>query len=502
MNESEKNIETCLPESILADVSALPQDPQFVSLVNESLDPLKQQAVQQAGSDAYNEVVASHQPYTFTSSVRQMKSNLILLLRRFWRFPFGSGTIRSLSDMWAHYITRLQGSETYGIPSRLDQLTDLPSAPLLVADRKISGAIGAPDGVSLLHLLTETTAKASVTELIDEDTWDAVGVSVPISTLPNVSKVTTHVRSVEQDASGQTTFLAKTLDELNAPDLEYIGVKKNSAYTYVTYFQRLVTGINSEVVHIPSLKRIFNSSSNGADNYGKALGNLPNCKRLLVENLKDIRTSCSSWLGKGTGTQCLANAPECLELITAIEGDTNANNASADYKFIIAPKLRKFFIGGVLTTRNDKGLFYTTSTDLIHLEIGGATCSLYMNEWSPTNALDATGTDLVEDPTAHPTWNNLQQFLQNFRSFIVLRLANRKTTTALTLTLSANVYNAVTGANSGWASQHTLAELGITAADLTDLETELGITSSTIYATWLDTFTGANGIHWDINKAN
>ena len=107
--------------------------------------------------------------------------------------------------------------------------------------------------------------------------------------------------------------------------------------------------------------------------------------------------------------------------------------------------------------------------------------------------------DLREDMTLE---DNLQQFLQNFRSFIVLRLANRKTTTALTLTLSANVYNAVTGANSGWASQHTLAELGITDNDLTDLETELGITSATIYATWLDTYTGANGIHWDINKAN
>ena len=94
-------------------------------------------------------------------------------------------------------------------------------------------------------------------------------------------------------------------------------------------------------------------------------------------------------------------------------------------------------------------------------------------------------------------------FLQNFRSFIVLRLANRKSTTALTLTLSANVYNAVTGANSGWASQHTLAELGITDNDLTDLETELGFNpAETTYASWLDTYTGANGIHWDINKAN
>ena len=93
-----------------------------------------------------------------------MKSNLILLLRRLWRFPFGTGTIRSLSDMWQHYITRLSGNETYGIPSRLDQLTDLPSAPLLVADRKISGVNAeVPDGVSLVHLLC--TAYGDVTEL-------------------------------------------------------------------------------------------------------------------------------------------------------------------------------------------------------------------------------------------------------------------------------------------------------------------------------------------------
>ena len=164
---------------------------------------------------------------------------------------------------------------------------------------------------------------------------------------------------------------------------------------------------------------------------------------------------------------------------------------------LIVPELRTYDTWAFLYRYTSGG--YTP--DLIHLEIGSdVSCNLA--NWSPTNALDAIGTDLVEDPTAHPTWNNLQQFLQNFRSFIVLRLANRKTTTALTLTLSANVYNAVTGANSGWASQHTLADLGITAADLTDLETELGITSATIYATWLDTYTGANGIHWDINKAN
>ena len=150
MNEEQKNIETCLPEDILSEVASVPTDPQFRSLVEESFDPLQQQALQQAGYDGYKEVVMYHQPYTFTSQVKQMKSNLILLLRRLWRFPFGRGTtaasdaaagsasdagssaasaaapIRSLADMWQHYITRLKGNPEYGIPSRLSQLTDLP----------------------------------------------------------------------------------------------------------------------------------------------------------------------------------------------------------------------------------------------------------------------------------------------------------------------------------------------------------------------------------------
>ena len=146
MNEEQKNIETCLAENILSEVASVPTDPQFRSLVEESFDPLQQQALQQAGYDGYKEVVMYHQPYTFTSQVKQMKSNLILLLRRLWRYPFGRGTIRSLADMWQHYITRLKGNPEYGIPSRLSQLTDLPSAPALLADRKIGGVPEAADG--------------------------------------------------------------------------------------------------------------------------------------------------------------------------------------------------------------------------------------------------------------------------------------------------------------------------------------------------------------------
>ena len=101
--------------------------------------------------------------------------------------------------------------------------------------------------------------------------------------------------------------------------------------------------------------------------------------------------------------------------------------------------------------------------------------------------------DLREDTAMA---NNLQQFLANFRKFIILRLADRSASSALTLTLSSAVYNAVTGANSAPASTLTLADLGITSDDLTAKETAAGITTATVYATWLDTYRTA--IKWNI----
>ena len=436
MNESEKNIETCLPESILAEVASLPTDPQFVSLVNESLDPLKQQAADREGWDAYNEVVASHQPYTFTSSVRQMKSNLILLLRRFWRFPFGTGTLRSLSDMWAHYITRLQGSETYGIQSRLDQLTDLPSAPLLVADRKISEP-NAIDGISLIQQIAGTIA-SSMTSLVDTTNGWTFRSTALFSIFSAVEEWTLNCKDYIANSSygynyGQGFFKGNnTVKKLNIPEFEGWQAEGTALYCYIA-----ANCANIEEIHAPAMWR-FNGENSAT-------------------NTNNISQNPKLW---------------CVEM-----GDMKDHLGWSVYYFYQCPKL-------------------------IRLEFKGVQGSISLSQWNPSYVLsdNPTGTDLIEEGSTAA--NNLEQFLQNFRLFIVLRLANRKTTTALTLTISANVYNAVTGANSGWASQHTLADLGITDNDLTDLETELGITSATIYASWLDTYTGANGIHWDINKAN
>jgi hypothetical protein len=240
MSEILKNIETCRGEDVLAEVSALPQDPHFGSLVNEALDPLKQQALHQAGYDGYSEVIAQHKPYTFASAIIQMKSNLLLLLRALWQFPFGAGTLRSLSDdaslrslsedaslrslsdMWQHYITRLQGNETYGIPSRLSSLTDLPSAPLLVADRKMDAGIDIADGISMAQVLLSSDRANAVTEITDSTTgwtWDK-----PLNQFPNANKVTLGCKTM----ANMGGLYTKSDGEIHLPDCEYANQNNNT----------------------------------------------------------------------------------------------------------------------------------------------------------------------------------------------------------------------------------------------------------------------------------
>ena len=261
MNEEHKNIETCLAENILSEVASVPTDPQFRSLVEESFDPLQQQALRQAGYDCYKEVVMYHQPYTFTSSVKQMKSNLILLLRRLWRYPFGRGTIassnagssaasdaapiRSLADMWQHYIKRLKGNPEYGIPSRLYQLTDLPAAPALLADRKISGVPEAADGESILQVLNRS---AEITEIQDDNSYTMT--INPLTYFANVEKLQMGCSAMVYTGNLNAVYMRSShLKELDCPNLETI--TDNGPYpTYNSQFGSSVL----EHVSLPKLK--------------------------------------------------------------------------------------------------------------------------------------------------------------------------------------------------------------------------------------------------------
>ena len=64
---------------------------------------------------------------------------------------------------------------------------------------------------------------------------------------------------------------------------------------------------------------------------------------------------------------------------------------------------------------------------------------MLMQGWSPTNALDASRTDLIEEGST--AQNNLQQFLENFRDYIALRLTDNGS--GKTLTLSQAVFSEI-----------------------------------------------------------
>ena len=426
MNEEQKNIETCLPESILAEVASVPTDPQFVSLVEESFDPLQQQAVQQAGSDAYNEVVASHQPYTFTSQVAQMKSNLILLLRRLWRFPFGSGTLRSIADMWEHYITRLQGSETYGIPSRLDQLTDLPSAPLLVADRKISGA-DVEDGISLVRLLCDTTAASDVTELVDDNVWDEYlrdSQSDITSKFPNLDKLTFGARIIRINSKNIVLF-NKNLSYLYFPNLEEF------------YGVMTTTSFNGSITNSSAITKL----------------EMPELKRIDVQysELGPISRQSAVQIAKG----CTSLREVLMPSLTYMP--PNLMTSYENYMFTSCPNIEKMVLGK-LTALNPWITQYALNTpmeNLIHFEIGAGTAiSLNLAYWNPSYILsdNPTGTDLIEEGSTAA--NNLEQFLQNFRDYIADRLTDNGS--GKTLTLSQAVRNAIHAAEATYGIENII----------------------------------------------
>lgn len=413
MNEEQKNIETCLPENILAEVANVPTDPQFVSLTDEALDPLQQQALQQAGYDGYKEVVMYHKPYTFTSQVKQMKSNLILLLRRLWRSPFGRGTIRSLSDMWQHYITRLKGNPEYGIPSSLSQLTDLPSAPALLADRDMSSGIRfgtnpLPDGMSLAQLLCSTTAASSVTEIVDTNIGWTMDRSLP--TMEGVTKATIGCKTLHADISKSLP----NAEELTFTGLDHIDTGETGAPQI-----NIIYGDKVKKIYMPALKRfrVVNATYNGF------FYNLTGDCEIYMENCEYM-----SAVGGGSYPQGFSN----------IQG----------VKKIVFGTPHEYFNMGVMTYGD-----YTKSYNLIHLEIGaGADCNIGLANWTANNALDASRTDLIEEGST--ATNNLEQFLSNFKTYIAERLTDNGS--GLTLTLSQEVRNVIHAAEDEYGIENII----------------------------------------------
>lgn len=447
MNEETKDIETCLPDNILSEVASVPTDSQFRSLVDEALDPLKQQALRQVGYDGYKEVVMYHQPYTFTSQVKQMKSNLILLLRRLWSYPFGRGTtassaagsvsagsaagssaaapIRSLADMWQHYINRLKGNAEYGIPSSLSQLTDLPDAPALLADRDMSSGIRfgeppLPDGMSLAQLLCSTSAD-KVTELQDSNKGWVMTKQFPANTyFPNCKKMELGCEDIDVtfNYNGGTVFGIDA--EYHLPNLKVIHPETiNVGFGHGVFD----CAVQTHDIYMPELERI-----DGGSNFGIIRG------QSAQNNTEPFSLYAPKLSIFGRGARLVRAYKACS---TGLE------------KVVLGIIYSAFeFAHNVPTSTSGMA-----TPNLVHFEFGqGTNASLNLAGWSPTNALDASKTDLIEEGST--AQNNLQQFLQNFKTYIAERLTDNGS--GLTLTLSQEVRNAIHAAEDEYGIENII----------------------------------------------
>ena len=113
---------------------------------------------------------------TVTTTIEESRSVITAIIRKAWTATLtmlgGASVISYIAAAYTYLRTRLQGDETYGIPDRRSEIS--ASSPLaanlaLLNDRKISGVPDAVDGISLVHLMGDSSARAALSEFTDDN---------------------------------------------------------------------------------------------------------------------------------------------------------------------------------------------------------------------------------------------------------------------------------------------------------------------------------------------
>ena len=268
--------------------------------------------------------------------------------------------------------------------------------------KNITGVIGVPDGMSLAQLLYSHSAASSVTEIVDDNfgwTMDKA-----LSGFPNLEKVELGCSLIPSGS---------------------IGTMISSAKITKIEFTNLVTMYNQgrdriPTFNVPNAELYFQSLVNlyAGTMYNGKLGYIAEAKAVIAPKLSNVNN----------GT--VANSRNIKKMVFGkVETWYNWTGNGGNYQFGYA------------------------CPNLIHVELGeGSAVSISMPAWSPTNALDASRTDLIEEGSTAA--NNLQQFLQNFKTYIAERLTDKGT--GLTITLSQEVRNAIHSAEDEYGIENII----------------------------------------------
>ena len=338
---------------------------------------------------------------------RELGAQLLVFLRRAL-LPIRSALRTAVAAIYAHldsrctdytpaayapYSAARRAYDPMGtLPAR--SVANLLTALTAFAPRKISNGSapndGIPDGVSLAHLLL-SAASADVVKIDDDNTdWTLTKgnyVSFLNSQFPNAEEITMRCKDVN---AVQTSFTSSTIKKLNIIGAKTIigalcinlpdgeiNAPDLETLTLSGYNNGWVGPIG-RVIYMPKVTTI-----NGYSRYFQGNTNMP-IERWVLGTLKRLGWSQWGWTGS-------ESAPRLIDFEICADG-------------------------------------------------GKLAMSLNLNFWTATYILtdNPTGNDLVTDEGIS---TNLDQFLQNFKEHIALRLTSNGS--GKTLTLSQAVRDAI-----------------------------------------------------------
>lgn len=342
------------------------------------------------------------------SEVEELVPLCLSILRRHWTTPLtalGDGTTpMSLADLIRRLILgRVDGNEALGIPPAN---ADIPTAVAALLDRKIGGVPEAEDGISLVHLLNDTSA---ITELTDDNQYTMLSSKTytALQLFPQLEKIqfgcsvwnTNSVYLLQSSAIEEIDFpnlveITKTSNirdeskaEIYCTNLSSITFPKLKKINYAGWNTPLISSSVLKKIEMPELEEFIGSTYyvkiiGGANNYDNSV------EELIMPKLKSVTVTSNN----GSNFIGCCNQLKKVEMGTLVAFPTGVFGA--------CPLLTDLRIGE------------------------GTATSLNLADWNPTDKGET--------------------FLSNFRDYIAQRLKGGYAVgTGPTLTLSQAVRDAI-----------------------------------------------------------
>ena len=260
---------------------------------------------------------------------------------------------------------------------------------------RIPGAIGAPDGMSLVQLLC-SDERLAITKLQDDNYGYESNIPIDLTPFQNVNELTIGAERIDY---------GKPLEIFTSQSVKTLHIA--AKYARASFNNIPADG----TLDAPNLEEFFITHGGG-----------PNCKIIYMPKLRKLNG---------------------LHIFRWWQTDSPLN--------------MEIMILGSVESGSIYNWLSGTADSLIHFEfgadgLGGLKISINLSWWTATNCLDASRTDLIEEGSA--ATNNLQQFLSNFKTYIADRLTDKGT--GLTLTLSQEVRNAIHAAEDEYGIENII----------------------------------------------